>query len=99
MDITMPVEWTGEYRGQTPASSFDGDQGRVDLAPNLKFEVQQEDGDVQTIPVRQSALDKCADFDASDLARGALVKFRSLVVLRNGEGQRSYLRHTAAALA
>ncbi|MFL5845281.1 MAG: hypothetical protein ACJ762_11345 [Solirubrobacteraceae bacterium] len=95
MPMRIPVTMLAEYRGQAPASQFTArDTGEVvDLRPMLKFEVEQPDGDVGLIPLRENQLDEAADFDHGKLAKGDLVQLVGVVVLQDrGSDRDSYLR-------
>ncbi len=103
MPTTLPIEMQVEYRGQAPGGDFtDRATGEsVAYGPRLKFEYEDERGDVMLVPVRQADLDRCEPpFDASTLQKGDVVIMRGRAVLADrGSGKDSYFALSSVRLA
>lgn len=95
MPLTLPLDLIAEYRGQAPGGTFeDRKTGEaVDYGARLKFEYEDERGDVALVPIRIADLDKCEPkFDASTLQKGDVVRLQGRVVLADrGSGKDSYM--------
>jgi hypothetical protein len=83
--LEMPAE--AEYRGVAAGYEFVSEHGEtVPVAPKLKFEVEQSDGDVALLPLSQSGLDRATPpFDAATLKKGDRVVLDLLVCWKGAE--------------
>lgn len=91
--LRLPIDFVGEYRGQAPGGSFDRDGETIEYLPKLKFEYEDESGDVVLVPIGLQTLDRCEPpFDASKLKKGDHVRITGHVVLQDrGSDRDSYL--------
>lgn len=100
MALKIPVVVTAEYRGVQAGGEFVNDQGeQIAYGPKLKFEVEDENGDVGLMPLSGTQLDKCVPpFDHTALRKGDVVTIGLNVVI-GADGERSYMRPTTIAYA
>jgi hypothetical protein len=103
MALRLPIEFAAEYRGQAPGGEFTRDDTgeRVAFSPALKFEYEDENGDVVLIPIRAAQLDKCEPpFDHEVLQKGDELVLRGFVVLQDrGSDRDSYFAIRSVAYA
>ena len=94
MPMRLPIELRAEYRGVAPASQFVArDTGEtIDVRPRLKFEYEDESGDVALIPIGANQLDKCEPpVDYEGFVKGDEFVLRGHVVLQDrGSDRDSY---------
>lgn len=76
----IPFGCRGEYRGVAPAGEFvNGEGEKVEFGRKLRFEVDLPDGDVETLTLRESDLDRVADFDVAQMKKGDQVQIEGII--------------------
>jgi hypothetical protein len=84
MATRIPFSLEGEFVGLRPASEFVRDGKTIPSPAQVRFLVDQDDGDVQLLTVSASALDRVQPpFDYGRLSRGDRVRLRGAAVIQD----------------
>jgi hypothetical protein len=76
----VPFGLIGEYRGVKPAGTWTTTEGeQKDFGPQLRFEAELPDGDIEVLGLRQEELEKVAKFDVAKLKKGERVHLSGVV--------------------
>lgn len=103
MALRLPIQLAAEYRGQRAPGTFTRrDTGEiVNFPAALKFEYEDEGGDVVIVPISASQLDKCSPpFDHEQLKKGDQLVLSGHVVLQDrGSDKDSYFAISSVVYA